>query len=234
MAHYLQLYLNQGHYKGTRLISAQTLALMHQPWHEGLYGQEGYGLGWAVKHWLGLQIYEHQGVSGAFSAMMALVPEAGYGVTILSNVNTLPGFQHDLMAAVLNLLLNQAPRPYWPTELSLRLTALLALSLVWLRFGCHLKRWRRHGLALNPRPDLKTLLRSSLEMGLVVGGLIYIKNWFGVPFNLIPIAAQPDLGLALILGAGVSLITSFLTLIMPAGLHFQKASLQNEKGNDNI
>ncbi len=235
MAHYLQLYLNQGHYREQALISPESLALMFQPWHQGLYGDTGYGMGWAVQDWAGQRVYSHNGVSEAYNAMMVLLPEIGYGVTILSNVNTLPSFQSDLMDGVIHILLGQEPRFYWPTELSLRLSILFIFCLMCFRLGHYLKLrrrippnalkdaeasfldeihlgsflWRANGL-ITPRTG--AVFSIILELSLVVGGLIYAKDWFGVPFNLIPIAAQPDLSLALAVCAILSLLICLLKL----------------------
>lgn len=96
MANWLQLHLNNGKFKGEKIIAKNTLQEMHRP--QMVMGGGGneyvsplmYGLGWMTYEYKGHTVVEHGGNIDGFSAEVWLMPKDELGLVILSNANTTP------------------------------------------------------------------------------------------------------------------------------------------------
>jgi len=99
MAKWVQLNLS-GTVDGTRIVAARQLAELHRPQmviqtFPGLFEdpeiqQPSYGLGWFIESYRGRKRVHHGGNIDGFSAMVALMPNDGLGVVVLSNLNGTP------------------------------------------------------------------------------------------------------------------------------------------------
>jgi CubicO group peptidase (beta-lactamase class C family) len=99
MAKWVELNLS-GTVDGKRIVAARQLAELHRPQmviqtFPGLFEdpeiqQPSYGLGWFIESYRGRKRVHHGGNIDGFSAMVALMPNDGLGVVVLSNLNGTP------------------------------------------------------------------------------------------------------------------------------------------------
>ncbi|VAX41044.1 Beta-lactamase [hydrothermal vent metagenome] len=84
MARWVQFQLGRGEIDGTRLLSEETLA---ETWtkHSEMSGDIGYGLGWMLRESEGRRVIEHAGGIDGFTAEVALLPDDGIGMVMLTN-----------------------------------------------------------------------------------------------------------------------------------------------------
>ncbi len=95
MAHWLQLQLSEGTYDGQRLLQTATIGEMQalqfsiptrsRP-NDNVYAAQflGSGLGWQIQDYRGHKIVSH---SGAWGSKVAMMPDMGVGVVVLSNLD---------------------------------------------------------------------------------------------------------------------------------------------------
>jgi CubicO group peptidase (beta-lactamase class C family) len=98
MTKWIALQLNNGEYRGQRLISEKNVREMHTPQmivplDAGITRiffpdsmQISYGLGWFIQDYRGHQLILHPGDIDGFSALVALVPELDTGYVVLINM----------------------------------------------------------------------------------------------------------------------------------------------------
>lgn len=87
LGHYLIMQNDSGRFENLTLLSPAGVALMHTP-PQGL--SSSYAMGWFARTENGARIIEHNGILSAFYADMVLLPNSGYGVALLYNINSLP------------------------------------------------------------------------------------------------------------------------------------------------
>ncbi len=100
MCEWLRFHLAGGGYDGKRVVSEEGLRETHTPQvvipRDGFWGdalpkaesvQLSYAMGWMVRDYRGHAVLSHGGRTTGFSAEMALVPKAGVGVVILTNLD---------------------------------------------------------------------------------------------------------------------------------------------------
>jgi CubicO group peptidase (beta-lactamase class C family) len=113
LASWLRLQLNEGEFQGKRLVSAENLLETRTPQFAiAVRGpvremnpftlQMSYGLGWVIQDYRGQLMHVHGGAIDGFRAQLTLLPEAGLGIAVLSN---LQGTQLNL--ALTNTLIDQ-------------------------------------------------------------------------------------------------------------------------------
>jgi CubicO group peptidase (beta-lactamase class C family) len=101
MARWLQLHLAGGLVEGTAVLAPATVKELHTPQMlvplDGLSQRllpsvhfTAYGLGWFLRDYRGHKLVEHGGNLAGATAAMALLPEKGLGVVVLSNMDTSP------------------------------------------------------------------------------------------------------------------------------------------------
>jgi len=91
MAQWMRLQLGEaGVHEGQRLISAETMAEMHDAQiatgrddHQSPI--EAYGLGWGLAEYRGMSIARHGGATDGMNTQLVLVPELDLGVVVVSN-----------------------------------------------------------------------------------------------------------------------------------------------------
>lgn len=104
MTRYLITELNRGVApSGERVVSAKNLTHTWQPQVE-INAQASYGLGWIVADYKGQRMISHGGNTLGFTSELAFLPDAGIGITILSNA----GVANDFSQAVRNRLFELA------------------------------------------------------------------------------------------------------------------------------
>ena len=93
---WVMLHLNDGVYKGHRLIQSSTLKDIHAP-HMLLSPSEisgvetlGYGLGWVIENYRGHRRVWHDGGIDGFTAAISLIPEENIGIIVLTNMGDTP------------------------------------------------------------------------------------------------------------------------------------------------
>ncbi len=89
MARWVRFQLACGELEGRRLISREAF---DETWktHNTMAPGARYGLGWMLHEWQGQPYVEHGGNIDGFAAEVALLPEAGLGVVMLTNVSATP------------------------------------------------------------------------------------------------------------------------------------------------
>jgi CubicO group peptidase (beta-lactamase class C family) len=99
LSHYLIAHMNNGTYKGNRILKNETIALMHNCTHpetemDTFLAQmyHDYGLGWYETEQSGETMQGHGGICPGFNAMMLINKTKKTGVIIQSNHFNLFGF----------------------------------------------------------------------------------------------------------------------------------------------
>ncbi len=97
MAHYVQMYLNCGEYKGKRIVESESIKRMltdvvRIP-DEPLYGDQVGNYGYGLNVWpgfLGRTLIHHSGSVYVATAYMGIIPEEKVGVVVLTNASGYP------------------------------------------------------------------------------------------------------------------------------------------------
>jgi CubicO group peptidase (beta-lactamase class C family) len=69
---------------GTRVVSVENLAETWQP-QIAITADASYGLGWIVDSYKGVRVIQHGGNTFGFTSELAFVPEAGVGISVVTN-----------------------------------------------------------------------------------------------------------------------------------------------------
>jgi len=86
MCRYLLMYLNQGIYKGSKILSEESIEAMFKPGVGGDDG-DGYAMGLLKRIENETVIMNHDGSTQGFNAAMAFSPEEQWGVVVLTNTS---------------------------------------------------------------------------------------------------------------------------------------------------
>ena len=111
MARWLRFLSAGGVIEGRRVVSEATLREVTRP-HVAINDAWSYGLGWAVYHWSGHSVIEHNGGSRGISAVMSFIPDRRAGFAFLAN--TSPNFMTRISNAgtlLWPILLDEAAAP---------------------------------------------------------------------------------------------------------------------------
>ncbi|GHO45577.1 serine hydrolase [Ktedonospora formicarum] len=115
MSQWLLLHLQQGTYKGQKLLSQAQMREMHTPHvskpEPRKYSElffDSYALGWAVTAYRGHTLIRHGGNIDGFSAQTAFLPDEQAGVVVLTNHNSGP-LQSIVAYYILDCLLGVEP-----------------------------------------------------------------------------------------------------------------------------
>ncbi len=215
IAHYLIAQLNEGRYQNKMLISAASVAQLHEP-AVLAWGSSTYAMGWVNDRVNDVAIQYHGGELANFSANATLIPSQRWGIVILTNV--FPGLIGDpirkLYVGIINILQGSNP-PQLHVELGNRLLV-FGLPLVLLAQMGYLLRSCRQNITqslikhqLNGRYwwihiYLPTILHSSIA----VGFLVVLPLGTKVPLSIM-LLAQPDIAITAI-GCGTVAVGSLL------------------------
>lgn len=159
MARYLSAHLEAGRYPGGTLVSPAAMEEMHRP-AATMTDHWSYAMGWMSGTLAGRTVLWHNGLVPDFYAFVALVPERGEGMVILTNVGNLldmPRLNRAAFGGLMRLLAADAgldpvscpmcpayPRVPGGAVLAVRPTAmgLLALQCGWIAWSVTKRRWR--------------------------------------------------------------------------------------------
>lgn len=155
LSHYLIAQMNAGHWNITALLSAQGIAAMHA---SGVtYGDSdnmGYGMGWQVSAFGGVQAIWHTGTVTGFNSLLLMDPARHWGVAMLININSplvslFSGIDpvERVEEGVVRLLAGMAPQPSTGMDVTgfyLIIDAILLLfSLPVIGSLCRLPHWHK-------------------------------------------------------------------------------------------
>jgi CubicO group peptidase (beta-lactamase class C family) len=196
MCHYLIAHLQNGAYEGSPVISPAGLTLLQRPRDD--IGSR-YGMGWAVGELNGLKLIKHTGLTEDFSSNMSVLPEQGYGIIVLSNVNSFT-LHDDMVDGIIRRLHGRQIKSYAPYELILRLSLLITLMFGLAQFLLRLRRWRRLKYPFLIRA--RAVVIAHLSFGAVMCCLLLagVPIWANSPLDAL-IRYQPDVGYGVIFGA---------------------------------
>ncbi len=107
MARYLITELNEGVAPdGTRVVSAENLGETWQP-QVAISADSSYGLGWIVDEYKGLPLFHHGGNTFGFTSDLAFLPDAGIGISVLTNGRATNLFNEAVRVRLLELVYAQ-------------------------------------------------------------------------------------------------------------------------------
>jgi CubicO group peptidase (beta-lactamase class C family) len=219
MSHYLAMYLNNGEYAGTRIVSVNAIAEMQRGVSDVTFSEGdriirlAYGMGWATGDIGGIPAVFHTGGSPQFSSWMVLIPSQQRAFITLTNANNWipgPGVSSTelIPKGVMLLLAGQSPEPgtslpsmyTWIDVIAAALAVVLTWSLV--RRGRH------------PVYRLGSRLRAALsavplawELGLPVAVWLGFPQLYEVHSWTHVMTYTPDLGTVAIFAAAIWLLT---------------------------
>jgi len=243
LGHVLVAHLNGGSYEGQRILSASAMQELHQPLVEPSPGA-GYGWGWwsyplyeagtrtegEAPRFETPIILEHGGSLATFASDMVVMPEAGYGIVVVMNVNdeAAPSRFYQMHLGIANMLLGNRASELTsydepirafarPLAVGIPLLQLVGIGVAVQRF----RRWRRDppAEARSTRWRLRHLgLPLVTDLGLpIVWWWLYFTNAKLAPIDVLRLLPfSPDLVLALLivaaLGLGWGAVRTWLTL----------------------
>ena len=85
---FARLHIGDGEFEGTRIISAESAAVMRTPSIDYGPPHRAFGQGWSVYSPPGLTTIEHTGGTIGFRAYLVVVPERDYAIAIVTNSDT--------------------------------------------------------------------------------------------------------------------------------------------------
>lgn len=107
MTDYLIMELNRGvAADGTRVVSEENLAVTWEP-QVPVSAKSYYGLGWFIDEYKGQPLIHHGGNTLGYTSDFAFMPEAGIGITILTNGRATDPFNEAVRFRLLELLFEQ-------------------------------------------------------------------------------------------------------------------------------
>ncbi len=110
MGRYLITELNRGVTPdGERIVSEENLAHTWQP-QTPIAADVHYGLGWILSDYKGQPVISHGGNTVGFTSELAFLPEAGVGVSVLTNAWGANAFNEAVRVRLLELLFDQEPQ----------------------------------------------------------------------------------------------------------------------------
>ena len=107
MANYLIMQNSGGQFEGESLVSPESITLMHTPPSDV---DSPYAMGWMVlDENASPRVVEHNGILSTFHSEAALLPDDGYGIVLLYNLNNLLINYDGIKNGLITLLLGQQP-----------------------------------------------------------------------------------------------------------------------------
>lgn len=219
MCHYLIAHLQGGIYNGRSIITPASIALMHRPPSDI---RSHYGMGWVAAEWNGLESIRHTGLNENFSASMNILPEKGYGIIILTNVNSFTP-HHDLMDGIIRRLHSQPTKFYIPYELLQRFLLLFTLLFGLAQLLRQLRKWHNLGYPLLMLMTAKVVVSLICGIAFSLFLLIAVPLWADAPLGVL-LSYQPDIGYGLICGAITFTLASFVGTFVKSKLSLAGAT----------
>jgi CubicO group peptidase (beta-lactamase class C family) len=188
MAHYLQMQLGDGSYQGTRVVSAARLRDMHTaaaptPPDTAAESTTSYGFGWGIGKLDGHVLLAHDGDTTGYHANMALLPETGQAIVVLTSRN---GFLTDpssaYRAGLTALVEPPAPTPDSSFVLTYVIvdTVALAVVLAMVASLARRRRWSARVQRLAARRGRVGAVAPTVVVDLLLAVLVYEGVFAGV------------------------------------------------------
>ncbi len=180
MGRYLIAQLNDGQSGETRLVSTESMHLMHTPpaGVKDFIGKQ-YGMGWWVEEEDGIKQLQAPGTWVTFTSEMTLLPEQGYGIAIFYNQGciapAITGFP-SILSGTISLLTGGEPAG----GITLRTYGLILAGLALLTLGleifalAHLPRWAKKARSLPAWRKILAIGLPVVEAGLLSFGFTYL------------------------------------------------------------
>jgi CubicO group peptidase (beta-lactamase class C family) len=217
ITHFLICQLNGGTYDAASVLSPAGVAAMHQPAVREGDRDIFYGMGWESRTLAGVPVVRHKGTNANFYADMVLYKEGGWGIVILTNLDSLNfngGRLQGLSAGVLSLLRGEAPpdvqMPHHPLLASATLviaavTALMLSAMVWSLLTLRHSRTRPRRQPGGPWAlGLRVVLPSVVYIG---WGLALLIIFPALAYPLAPtLLIVPDLGYLIVVSSVLALV----------------------------
>ncbi len=229
MSHYVVAQLNGGRFNDTTVLTAKTMAQLHQP---GIFIGEVptgpkdtyYGMGWVIGPINDMPTIWHNGDTGRYHAMVIMAPPQHLGIVLLANAS---GLEHlvaidDVAKGVFALLIEQTPANASPRTLLLSSYwgILLTPLLLLLGIARGWQRWRRGdfiGLAQHPHSRRKQLWRILWmvipNLGLAMSFIFILPQVTSLPLTALRIL-YPDLAYALFAAIAIGISWSLVYTAM--------------------
>ncbi|MDX1994967.1 MAG: serine hydrolase domain-containing protein [bacterium] len=223
LGNYLIAQLNGGAFEENVVLSSTLMELMHTP---AVPAEENrfYAMGWRVGPVKGVPAIHHGGILPDYRGKMVLLPEAGWGVVVLTNVSAALGrpSSHDIADNLAGMLVGE---PLNSSGLGLGMiyfgvaigAALLTINQ--LRNLVALGQWRRQQLDAQGRVKNRPRLLADLAFGLTfpVILLVGLPLFFGFSWSTL-IEQVPDLGYWALFVSGLEWVITLLrvAVIVPA------------------
>ena len=105
MTHYLAAIMNGGQYKNSSICSENGIKLLQSPAAK-ISDNKYYGMGWKIESDKGKTLIKHSGDAPGFNANIAILPDEGYGIILLENVNwmAMNGETNTIITGIENIL----------------------------------------------------------------------------------------------------------------------------------
>ena len=215
LAHYLMMYLNNGRWQDTQLLSAAGVTQLHTSEQTNSI----YAMGWRVSEIGGVQAVHHGGILPNYRGKMVLLPEAGWGVVVLTNISSLWGepSSHRIADNIARMLVDQ---PVAPVENGItRVNWLIRGFGVFMVFSTlrsiiNIPAWRnkkREQLAAQPYKTgwLWLILGLAFPIALIAG----IPLLSGITWHM-AITQVPDIAYTTLAVCAVSIVIQVIKLAM--------------------
>ncbi len=230
MTHYLAMYLGDGTYHGRALLSADGIAQMERP--PSQTADTNYGMGWATGTVGGVNVIWHSGDEPAFHAGMVLVPNGGWGIIVLENVNS----GNPLVASQIRVLENGVTRllagDQGTTGTGIGtvyfLFDLVVIIIIAVQVWSLARLLRRRSRPELPLRGLSHGLGQGRQwvMPLLWEIGVPVAIWLGLPYQAdaswgVLLLFAPDLSAAVLVVGGLFLLTGLVRLVS-AGLSYSR------------
>jgi CubicO group peptidase (beta-lactamase class C family) len=236
MTHYLAMYLDGGTYHGRVLLSAEGISQMESPGAQP--ADATYGMGWATGTVGGVKVIWHNGDEPAFHTGMVLVPQGGWGIIVLENVdsgNPLVASQIRVIEDGVTKLVAGDQRTTGTGIGFLYLVFdLIVIIVIALQFWSLVRLFRRRGHLELPLRGLSHAVGQGRQWVLPllweIGVPVVI--WLGLPYQAdaswgVLLLFAPDMSAAVLVIAGLFVLTGLVRII--AGLsHFVPSSASSK------
>ena len=182
MAHYLQMQLGDGSYQGTRIVSAARLRDMHTaatttPPDAAAESTTSYGFGWGIGKLDGHLLLAHDGDTTGYHANMALLPETGQAIVVLTARNgSLTDASSAYRAGLTALVESPAPIPSSSFALTYVIVDAVAVAVV-LAMAVTLLRRRRWSARVQRRAVRRGRVGAvapTVVLDLLLAALVYV------------------------------------------------------------
>lgn len=216
LSHVAILQLNEGKYKDTQLISAETFKKMYEV---NIKGEEtSVGLTWRISKENNIPIIWHGGSLSNFLAELFIAPQEKWGVVVLGNSNSMidSNMTERIARGVIRILHNQE----LPTVKSFSLNTLYILITIVCLSIAGIKVWqlvfslRKAPKSKEKMSFLKNVIWPPLEAILIPLVILYIVALImRVPLEIILFHTMPDIVLVTIIIAIIDAIRSIILAV---------------------